>query len=276
MAAVAQFVNTNGGNLATTLCIDSAVEGQGLPCNPGTPPAVRWDTIGLGPAPPTTCVLVQQEAVTPPSPSTPKDLVTSTVGTTSALPAGSCNSRRLPVQTSAELMRCKRRIDFAARSAVPTVRHLHKPQTPSVVRRNERERNRVRLVNMGFTTLREHIPSGRDNRKMSKVETLRAAVEYIKQLQDLLSDNDTQISLAFDAIAMHGESQESTLQHLAAACDLQQHTQQQLSPSGSAGESSHSPSPSGYSSSAEESHTTGAEPLSPEEPNLMDLTAWLQ
>ena len=51
MAAVAQFVNTNGGNLATTLCIDSAVEGQGLPCNPGTPPAVRWDTIGLGPAP---------------------------------------------------------------------------------------------------------------------------------------------------------------------------------------------------------------------------------
>ena len=273
MAAVAQFANINGGNLATAVCIDSAGEEQGLLCNPGTPPAVRWDTIGLGPAPPTTCVLVQQEAVTPPSPSTPKNLITSTVGSTLAIPAGSCNSRRLPVQTSTELMRCKRKIDFAARSAVPTLRHLHKPQTPSVVRRNERERNRVRLVNMGFTTLREHIPSGRDNRKMSKVETLRAAVEYIKQLQDLLSDND----LTFDAIAMHGESQETTtLQHLAAACDLQQHTQQQLSPSGSAGESAHSPSPSGYSSSAEESLTTGTEPLSPEESNLMELTAWLQ
>ena len=31
-------------------------------------------------------------------------------------------------------------------------------QTPSVSRRNARERNRVKQVNCGFTTLRNHIP----------------------------------------------------------------------------------------------------------------------
>lgn len=56
----------------------------------------------------------------------------------------------------------------------------------SVARRNERERNRVKMVNMGFATLRQHVPNGTKNKKMSKVETLRSAVEYIRQLQKLL------------------------------------------------------------------------------------------
>ncbi|XP_064488556.1 achaete-scute homolog 2-like [Ornithodoros turicata] len=55
----------------------------------------------------------------------------------------------------------------------------------SVARRNERERNRVRLVNHGFNTLRQHVPCG-GNKKLSKVETLRSAVEYIQELQELL------------------------------------------------------------------------------------------
>lgn len=59
----------------------------------------------------------------------------------------------------------------------------------SVARRNERERNRVKMVNMGFATLRQHVPNGAKNKKMSKVETLRSAVEYIRQLQRLLGQN---------------------------------------------------------------------------------------
>ncbi|KAI2808352.1 protein dimerization [Blomia tropicalis] len=59
----------------------------------------------------------------------------------------------------------------------------------SVARRNERERNRVKMVNMGFATLRQHVPNGVKNKKMSKVETLRSAVEYIRQLQRLLGQN---------------------------------------------------------------------------------------
>jgi len=74
----------------------------------------------------------------------------------------------------------------------------------SVVRRNARERNRVKQVNNGFSQLRQHIPvaiiadlsNGRRgigpgaNKKLSKVSTLRMAVEYIRRLQRLIDDND--------------------------------------------------------------------------------------
>nr|AAA18499.1 achaete-scute homolog 3a [Xenopus laevis]prf//2014269A achate-scute-like protein [Xenopus laevis] len=56
-------------------------------------------------------------------------------------------------------------------------------------RRNERERNRVKLVNLGFAKLRQHVPQAQGpNKKMSKVETLRSAVEYIRALQSLLME----------------------------------------------------------------------------------------
>ncbi|XP_076330048.1 achaete-scute homolog 1-like [Tachypleus tridentatus] len=65
------------------------------------------------------------------------------------------------------------------------------PSRPATVaRRNQRERNRVRLVNLGFANLRRHVPNNAKNKKMSKVETLRSAVEYIRQLQKLLSQDD--------------------------------------------------------------------------------------
>ncbi|KAG6450750.1 uncharacterized protein LOC115443959 [Manduca sexta] len=73
------------------------------------------------------------------------------------------------------------------------------PTPLAVVRRNARERNRVRQVNDGFAALRKHIPdevaaafesanSNRGpNKKLSKVETLRMAVEYIRNLESLLN-----------------------------------------------------------------------------------------
>nr|SPI33865.1 ASH [Rhagovelia obesa] len=88
---------------------------------------------------------------------------------------------------------CKRRINFAYGGMQPA----------SVARRNARERNRVKQVNNGFATLRSHIPvsvaaalgattpgTGRGaSKKLSKVETLRLAVEYIRSLQDLLDES---------------------------------------------------------------------------------------
>ncbi|XP_015928876.1 achaete-scute homolog 1a-like [Parasteatoda tepidariorum] len=61
----------------------------------------------------------------------------------------------------------------------------------SIAKRNERERKRVRLVNQGFAILRDRVPRERCNRgrRSSKVETLRAAIMYIRQLQQLLMEN---------------------------------------------------------------------------------------
>lgn len=77
------------------------------------------------------------------------------------------------------------------------------PQAIAVARRNARERNRVKQVNNGFASLRKHIPESiakcfeeasnkNSAKKLSKVETLRMAVEYIRQLESMLGD--TQVS----------------------------------------------------------------------------------
>lgn len=81
-----------------------------------------------------------------------------------------------------------------------------KPVLPqAVARRNARERNRVKQVNNGFAALRQHIPeemaeafelqqqkpvaatTAAAQKKLSKVETLRMAVEYIRNLENLLN-----------------------------------------------------------------------------------------
>ena len=69
------------------------------------------------------------------------------------------------------------------------LKHHHsvkKVQTDSVVRRNLRERTRVRGVNDGFGKLKQYVPNMRN--KSSEVETLRGAIEYIKQLKELLGE----------------------------------------------------------------------------------------
>lgn len=68
-------------------------------------------------------------------------------------------------------------------------RESHQGKT-STLRRNERERNRVKRVNDGFAHLRKHVPLPRKSKKLSKVQTLRMAIDYIHFLQNLL-DNGT-------------------------------------------------------------------------------------
>ncbi|XP_041917850.1 achaete-scute homolog 1b [Alosa alosa] len=93
--------------------------------------------------------------------------------------------------SSPELLRCKRRLSLNGFGYT-----IPQQQPVAVARRNERERNRVKQVNMGFQTLRQHVPNGAANKKMSKVETLRSAVEYIRALQHLLDEHDA-VSAAF-------------------------------------------------------------------------------
>ncbi|XP_023382958.1 achaete-scute homolog 2 [Pteropus vampyrus] len=95
------------------------------------------------------------------------------------VPSG-CVARRRPM--SPELLRCSRRRRPCAEDTGGG--------TAAVARRNERERNRVKLVNLGFQALRQHVPHGGASKKLSKVETLRSAVEYIRALQRLLAEHD--------------------------------------------------------------------------------------
>ncbi|KAJ1519201.1 hypothetical protein ONE63_011193 [Megalurothrips usitatus] len=133
---------------------------------------------------------------------------------------------------AADALRCKRRIQFSQGSdRVTFTGH----QTASVARRNARERNRVKQVNNGFATLRSHIPpaiaaalqeetpvcerptgrSAKDKeaaKKLSKVETLRMAVEYIRRLQILLNETNnenaapgTPVSVKTESVVLPGE-----------------------------------------------------------------------
>ncbi|KAK3096814.1 hypothetical protein FSP39_003545 [Pinctada imbricata] len=86
-----------------------------------------------------------------------------------------------------------------------------KRQKPlAMSRRNARERRRVKLINLGYETLRHHVPAGIENKKLSKVETLRSAVNYIKYLQSLLESNDP---FKLDSPASSQQSQESDNQN---------------------------------------------------------------
>jgi len=58
----------------------------------------------------------------------------------------------------------------------------------AVARRNERERNRVKQVNDGFNELRKKIPYIPEKKKFSKVEILRFAMTYIRELQGLIEE----------------------------------------------------------------------------------------
>ena len=63
--------------------------------------------------------------------------------------------------------------------------HREKPK-PVVARRNARERRRVQTVNGAFSLLRKHIPYESKHKRLSKVKTLRIAINYIQQLQQML------------------------------------------------------------------------------------------
>eukprot|EP00794_Sanderia_malayensis_P001300 gene1300-1438_t len=62
-------------------------------------------------------------------------------------------------------------------------------ETGFIRKRNERERMRVRTVNEGYAHLREHLPLETSEKRMSKVETLRAAIKYIKYLEETLQES---------------------------------------------------------------------------------------
>ncbi|XP_047989981.1 achaete-scute complex protein T3-like [Leguminivora glycinivorella] len=85
-------------------------------------------------------------------------------------------------------------------------------QAASIARRNARERNRVKQVNDGFNALRKRLPAAvvaalsggarrGSGKKLSKVDTLRMVVEYIKHLQQILDESDAALGIKRDTPA---------------------------------------------------------------------------
>ncbi|XP_055294895.1 achaete-scute homolog 1b-like [Sitodiplosis mosellana] len=63
----------------------------------------------------------------------------------------------------------------------------HQKFSLAIEKRNFRERNRVRAINIAFQELRLTIPSiSQRNKRTSKVKILLKAIQYIKELEILL------------------------------------------------------------------------------------------
>ncbi|XP_049637050.1 achaete-scute homolog 3 [Suncus etruscus] len=76
---------------------------------------------------------------------------------------------------------------FSFPISYPSYRRCDYSYGPAFIRkRNERERQRVKCVNEGYAQLRHHLPEEYLEKRLSKVETLRAAIKYINYLQSLL------------------------------------------------------------------------------------------
>jgi hypothetical protein len=61
-------------------------------------------------------------------------------------------------------------------------------QDLKTIKRNARERNRVQAVNSCFENLRRRVPSAAVYKKMSKVNIIHHALEYIHQLTQMLNE----------------------------------------------------------------------------------------
>lgn len=98
-------------------------------------------------------------------------------------------------------------------------------------KRNARERNRVRYINNCFDVLRDILPSTLNQevpnetahqRKLSKVETLKQAIDYIKLLTNILQQDQQNDS---------NESYENTSSPHSSSCESQYSYYSQYSPS---------------------------------------------
>ncbi|ULT88229.1 hypothetical protein L5515_007281 [Caenorhabditis briggsae] len=97
---------------------------------------------------------------------------------------------------------------FAPEATVPLPIELEDqfgPYSSSVWKRNERERCRVRNVNDGYEKLRRHLPVHFDEKRISKVDTLRLAIRYIRHLDNLLKNPMHQ----YDCKCFNGFQEES-------------------------------------------------------------------
>lgn len=96
-----------------------------------------------------------------------------------------------PVKSPKEVLGVNRFISpFSEEAKIPLPHELNELSThgTTVWKRNERERIRVRQVNDGYTRLKNTLPLTENDRRLSKVDTLRLAIAYIHHLENLINE----------------------------------------------------------------------------------------
>ncbi|XP_073967487.1 achaete-scute complex protein T3-like [Choristoneura fumiferana] len=160
-------------------------------------------------------------------------------------------------------------------------------QAASIARRNARERNRVKQVNDGFNALRKRLPAAviaalsggarrGSGKKLSKVDTLKMVVEYIKHLQQILDESDAALGIKRDMETSAVTSMPFEMDEGIFAGRSSPYSESVPSPAASecsSGVSSSYSSGNGYVPN----YQTVTEQLSPmEEDDLLDAITWWQ
>ncbi|XP_077287220.1 achaete-scute complex protein T3-like [Arctopsyche grandis] len=211
-------------------------------------------------------------------------------------PAKATDKRAIPIapapakmnhQQQPDLMRCRKKVTYK--------QPFSGYQSASIIRRNARERNRVKQVNDGFAALRKHLPPAvvaalssnaarGGSKKLSKVDTLKMVVEYIRYLQQVLDESDENLELCSDD---KNENQENNAYYAATTSQDMQRLDHGylLDQTPPCSESSASPAPSFSSevSSGISGYTMNCfpidkydAPINPMDEELLDVISWWQ
>ena len=86
-------------------------------------------------------------------------------------------------------MVAKRKIAFNQQDKTSASEFGPAMQTKTV-RRNARERNRVKQIDVGFEKLRTTIPTAANQKKISRVKILASAVDYIQHLHTMINEHE--------------------------------------------------------------------------------------
>ena len=101
-------------------------------------------------------------------------------------------------------MVAKRKIAFHPEKGYPIEPASNPPKT---VRRNARERNRVKQIDVGFDKLKNIIPHAANQKKISRVKILAFAHDYIHHLSNILGDPELAVRTA-TAVTNHQQQQQ--------------------------------------------------------------------
>ncbi|GFS17330.1 achaete-scute-like protein [Elysia marginata] len=149
----------------------------------------------------------QPSSFSSPLPQSPtSSFSSSSMSTSSSLSLSPLSSSSSDTPSPAEAKRSTGKFSSAAQTTkLATKRNLYKhvphclKPAHLVAKRNARERTRVQAVNSAFGKLRKHVPYETKHKRLSKVKTLRLAIEYIHHLQEMLHNHDRQTTVRSSA-----------------------------------------------------------------------------